>query len=1095
MNIKLLSKIGIIFGSILVGTYILFLLLPFVLNFAIDRFTPQIVGEINKLTGLSSGLEGVQIVTTPKLTAGLKVKKFELYTPNKEPIFISDNFKVKMSLLPILAKNIRIDVIQVDNADVTLKFNNKGELDLVQYLPQQEQANMNLPQEDLSQGDLPPEDLPPEDLPLPPLKLSNHLPDIHVGGYKVTITDGKDNYVLSGGKTDITDFILNKSIKIKGDGKFTLKGREQFKFDVNILNKIMPDADLNELVFNPQEDEKAKEEKQSVDIISILKGLYDYKLTANLYADLKTETENIDGIVKIDNVSLIDITPSNAELKFKGNSIDVDANMYTAQNEVSTIKGKITTGKKPYIDMNFKTGLQVANALNIVKKVALIFNIKDLQTLTANGQVNADFNIKSDMKSVKSNGYLRVPTANLYYGAYKIGVDNITADVSLANNNINIKNIGFTILGQPLKLFGKIMEDAVSDLHLTANNLSLKGLIVAVGQAALLKENPVYSGTVSMDAVIKGKLDKINPVINIDVSNVDLKNLPADIRLKAPNTRVNITSDGKTFGGSASSTNASLINPIAKVSIPSIKANIKEDVIEISQTPVTIEKIKATVSGKITNYLTEKIGLDFVTTGDIKSTLKGDLNAVKQSLNLTYATIETSTIIIPLFDKSKMSFIGKINITGSMMNPIVSGTANVPSISIPEVPVEMRDMDLKLYGTILHGSGTVKEFVSGGIKAENCSADFELKGNDFYLNNLKGSAFKGKINGNIVYNLANAKTKVEFHGSGMNAEKAIEGAAGIKKALTGTLGFNTKLTLTVLDYNDMIKSMKGNLDFNIKNGAFLSIGRFENLLNANNIMTNALLKNTISSISNATGLATTGEFEILKGDMTFSNGWADLKHITSSGKSLCYYVTGKFNLLNFTTNVNILGRLDAPMVAKLGVLGQLSADKILGTTLANVIKVFTTNPAGENIASIPNLANGSTNYKDFKVVFNGGLESPSSIKSFKWLSNPDMSEVEQKTIKETIKDIKSSAVNDVQTTIDSVNDTIKANKQMLKDTKDAFNATKEDYKNLLKSFKKTSAPAAETNVEAPASSSAVQTQTTAPEEVKSAEQAESNNVE
>ena len=93
MNIKLWTKVGIISGSILVGTFLLFLLLPFILNFFIDKYTPQIVGEINKLTGLSAGMEDVRIVGTPKLTAGLKVKKFELYTPLKEPIFIADNFE------------------------------------------------------------------------------------------------------------------------------------------------------------------------------------------------------------------------------------------------------------------------------------------------------------------------------------------------------------------------------------------------------------------------------------------------------------------------------------------------------------------------------------------------------------------------------------------------------------------------------------------------------------------------------------------------------------------------------------------------------------------------------------------------------------------------------------------------------------------------------------------------------------------------------------------------------------------------------------------------------------------------------------------
>ena len=229
MNIKFWAKVGVISGSILVGIFLLFLLLPFILNFFIDKYTPQIVGEINKATGLSAGLEEVRIVATPKLTTGIKVKKFELYTPQKEPIFIANNFQVKMSLLPILARNLRVDVVSLDNADVTLKFNKNGDLDFLKYLPLTE--NEKNKTDEFS-----------EQVVLPfGMKLSNHLPDIHIGSYRITFTDGKDNYIISGNKTDITDFVINKSIKIKSSGKVILKDREQFNCNVNLFNKIMPD--------------------------------------------------------------------------------------------------------------------------------------------------------------------------------------------------------------------------------------------------------------------------------------------------------------------------------------------------------------------------------------------------------------------------------------------------------------------------------------------------------------------------------------------------------------------------------------------------------------------------------------------------------------------------------------------------------------------------------------------------------------------------------------------------------------------------------------------------------------------------------------
>ena len=1047
MNKRVWTKVLIASLSIAAGVYAVFLISPLILNPIIEGYIPKINGEIHKATGLVSNLDGVKVVTTPKLTAGLKVKKFTLLTPDNEQVFDSDNFQVKMSLIPLLARKIEIDVIQLENAEVYLKINDDGSFEVAKYFPQTEEKssenNENIEQQNLS-------------LPLG-LKISNHLPDIKSGGYSITFVNGEDKYIISGDKTEITDFILNKSVKVKASGKAVFKDREQFKYNLAVLNKIMPDLDLNELITNPQvQEEEKQKESEPVNITEIFKGLYKSNLTANANADLTIAKDGIAGKVSVTNLSILNLPPSDANVEFKGDSINILSNIYTEKNELSKIDGYIKTGKSPKIDMNFESKAEIANILRIIKDVALIFNIKDLQTLSANGKIDADFNIKSDMKTVKSNGYLKIPSANVYYGLYNIGVENINADTELSNNNINIKNIGFSVLKQPLKFYGTISEDAVSDLHLTADKLNLKGLLVALGQGGLLKDNNINSGLISMNVDITGRLDKINPLVKLSINNIDIKNLPSNTTLKAPQTTVNITSDGKTFSGSAESSNVRLLNPAAAVSIPKINANIKPEEIEITKTPVQIEKINTTVSGKIQNYLTEKIGLNFITTGDIKSTLSGDINLNKQTLNLSYYTNEQSAIIIPMFDKSKMSFTGNILITGNMMNPILKGKIQIPSLSIPEIPVTMDNLNINLDGHILDGNASLAKFTSGGIEAENLTGDFELKGNDFCLTNLKGSAFLGTIAGNIKYNLANAKTVIDFSGANMDASKAVQGAVGIKNALSGTLGFDAKLNMLVADYNEMMKSLNGNVTFSVKNGAFGSIGRLDKFLNASNIITNSVMKTTVATLTNSSSLADTAKFDYIDGTLSFKDGWADIKEIKSSGKLLAYYITGRYNLLNGTTNVTVLGRLDSTAVAKLGPIGELSADKLLGyipkfgTLTANIVNALTENPKGENIDSIPALTSGSTSYKDFKVLFNGGLESTSSVKSFKWLTDIDTSAIETKSTKETIEEIKKSVNEDFSNTVKSVTEAVNASKEQWSDTKEQLKNSAEELKNLFK---------------------------------------------
>ena len=1029
MIAKFFKKLGLIFIGTIATIYLLFLILPFIVSPILNNYIPMLNDEIKKATGLNSQIEDFRIVTTPKLTIGAKLGKFAILTPQNKEVFEAENFAVKMSLIPLLAKKIEIDLVQVESVDLKLGLNKDGSFEIEKFIPTQIENSTN--QEGLTIETS-------TNLPLPlGLRLSNHLPDIKIGGYDIEFLDlstGK-KYELVGDKTEITDFVLNKGVKVLASGSAKLAECEQFTYKVKINNKIMPDLDLHELVFNSDsaedEDEKQTSKTQDfeINILDIFKGIYNNKITANLDADLTLAKDGNSGYIKADNLSIVDLPPSIVNLVFKGQKIDIDSNLYTAQNEATTIKGYVQTGKKTNLDLNLKSKVELNNIIRILNAIAMTFNIKDLQTLSAKGSLDADFNIKSNLKNINSNGYLKIPSADIYYGLYKIGIDDINADVQLADNNIDIKNIGFSIFNQPLKFYGLIKQDATADLHLVAENLSLKGLLVACGQAVLLKENPVNSGTVSLKADIVGKLDKIKPTIQVALNNINIKNIPSNTTLKLPKTNVDIIADAKGFSGNIVSENIGVINQAASVSVPKVSANIQPDVIEITETPIKVEKINFNLSGKIKNYLTEKITLDFITTGD--------MNVIKQTLNLIFATTSDSTIIVPMFDKSKMSFNGNVAFTGNMMNPVLSGVVNVPSLSIPEIPVVIENLTAKLTGPILKGHATVGKFASGGIVAENCATDFSMKGVKFYLNNLKGTAFDGKINGNIIYNISDFNTKVDFHGSGMNAEKAVKGAVGISNALSGTLGFDTNLTLKVVDYEDMMRSMKGKLTFKVENGSFGNIGRLENFFGASNIVGNALLKTTVATLSNLSAVKNTAKYDYITGEMTFSDGWANIKSIKSTGASLAYFVYGKLHLINMSTNLTILGRLDQTVVALLGPVGELSADKLLsaipkfGVLTASIVKNLTTDPKGERISEIPKLSNGSESYKDFKVVFNGGIDSTSSIKSFKWLTQVDTSALESQTnVVDTFKNITTSVGDDIGNVINSV----KNQKDMLKNT-------------------------------------------------------------
>jgi len=1043
----ILKKIGIIFGAIVGTVYLLFLVLPLIASPILNGYIPTINQEITKNLGLTNEIKNIKLVTTPKLTIGIKIGNFILKTPKNEEILNSENFQAKMSLLPLLTRNVEADIIQAEKINVTLNLNKDGSFEIEKYLPKTEETSETT--EETTSAELP-----------FGLKLSNHLPNIKIGAHNICFKDLSTGakYQLTGDKLEITDFILNKKVHLKTNGKIVLKDRTQFVYDLNIDNRIMPEVELNELVFNPQPEEQ-KETPQPVNILNIFNELYNKQVTANITTDLYTDKKehlNFKGFAKIDNISIspsgLKLPASDINAKFNGHKISINSNLYSAENEKSTLNGTFTTGKTLKTDFQLKSGADLSNIVKIVNAVALVFDIKDLQTLTANGKIDADLKVKTNDKKIVTGGYLKIPTAKIHYGLYNTDINDINANITLDNNTLNIVNLSFAILGQPLKIYGTVKQDTTADIHVVGNNLGLKGLLIACGQAALLKDNQINSGLLSLNAEIKGKLAEITPIANISLNNISIKNIPANTIINMPKTDVKIIADKKGFSGNLISTGSKIMSSGINISIPNLKANINNDYIELLQTPITADRINLTLAGKIKNYMTEKMVLDFVTTGDVKSTLSGSVNMAKQTLNLVFASPNNNTIIIPFFPKSKMTFNGNTTISGNMMNPVLSGAINIPSLNMPEIPVTMKETAVKLNGTILHGKATVKEFASGGIVATNASTDFALKGNDFYLNNVKATAFDGTVYGNIIYNLANAKTTVKFSGANLDAKKTVQGTTGIKDALTGSLSFDTAMTMTVADYNDMMRSLKGNLSFKVSNGSFGQIGRLENMLNAGNILSNAVLKNTVSALTNIAGIKDTAKYDYINGSMTFSNGWANITSIKSTGSKLAYYVTGKYNLINGTTNAVILGRLDGTVVALLGPLGDMSVSKLVayipkfGSMTSAIVDKMTTNPKNENIAAIPALSNGNKNYKDFKVVFNGGIESRSSVKSFQWLTNVDTSEIDKISVSDTLKSIQSSLNTDKQNAVNqaqSVVNSVKNQQEMIKNSA-------EELKNLFK---------------------------------------------
>ena len=193
----------------------MFLIVPFFLTGVINSYNDEISALVEKSCGFKLKLENMNVLTTPKLTVGAEVGHAEVALPTGEKFVTVDNMQAKMSLIPLIAKRVEIDMVGADNLNINLKVKKDGRFLLEDYIPQENQKN-----EELSTT--------PAGLPLG-FKLSNHLPNIILNNYNVAFIDMPTDktYSIFGDNVSVSDFILDKKIKIAVNGKAMMQDKVQ----------------------------------------------------------------------------------------------------------------------------------------------------------------------------------------------------------------------------------------------------------------------------------------------------------------------------------------------------------------------------------------------------------------------------------------------------------------------------------------------------------------------------------------------------------------------------------------------------------------------------------------------------------------------------------------------------------------------------------------------------------------------------------------------------------------------------------------------------------------------------------------------------
>lgn len=413
-----------------------------------------------------------------------------------------------------------------------------------------------------------------------------------------------------------------------------------------------------------------------------------------------------------------------------------------------------------------------------------------------------------------------------------------------------------------------------------------------------------------------------------------------------------------------------------KLASPLMRGSFKIKDLRIPEIFLTIDEADVNLSGKNIVLAVRRLLLNG---SDINITARTDINPHPQ---FTLSRLDVRSRFIDL----------------DRLMKVPEALAKYTAPPLPSSNTQTADIPV----VIRNGSINMRRIKTGEIIATNTTGRISMRNNNFFLNNLRTTAFDGIIRGDITANLITTALQIRTRGTGLNVEKALLALANMKDTLSGDLAFRTDITLSGSTMEEQMKSLKGTVTFAMTDGQLGPFGKLENMILAENIRESQFFQTALGGVINNLATVDTSHFSLMNGQILFDNGIAHINPITTIGNVMCLHISGDFNLLENTTDMKVRAKLGSVIANMLGPIAQLNPINLVQATpglnvvMAQAFSLFCEQLTPEESAAIPDLP---TKLDDnmatkFQIVLRGNVAKPMSlIKSFKWLALA--SEIEQ----------------------------------------------------------------------------------------------------
>ena len=178
-----------------------------------------------------------------------------------------------------------------------------------------------------------------------------------------------------------------------------------------------------------------------------------------------------------------------------------------------------------------------------------------------------------------------------------------------------------------------------------------------------------------------------------------------------------------------------------------------------------------------------------------------------------------------------------------------------------------------------------------------------------------------------------------------------------------------------------LKTLNGQAKFQVKNGRMPKLGSLEYLLKAGNLVKSGITGLSLNGLIDLVTPLKTGNFDIIKGNITVNNGIADKIQIISSGRDLNLFITGIYNMSNYYADMYVFGRLSKKISNGLGPIGNASLNTLFSTIPGVNLNATKDSSIINDINKIPGVELSNKLYRIFAVEVHGD----DYVDSFRWV--------------------------------------------------------------------------------------------------------------